>query len=96
VIEDKMNTKINLIIVSVVILIIIVILSVFLLIKKSEKNSEELVVERGEKIERIEGSKDFDERFIKSNNPKSKRLKIILRFVFYKIDISPSQIRKRT
>ena len=31
---------------------------------KSEKNSEELVVERGEKVERIEGSKDFDERFI--------------------------------
>jgi hypothetical protein len=49
---------------SVVILIIIVILSVFLLIKKSEKNSEELVVERGEGVERIEGSKDFDERFL--------------------------------
>jgi len=91
-----MNTKKKLIVVSVVILIIIVILSVFLLIKKSEKNSEELVVERGEKIERIEGSKDFDERFIKSNNPKSKSLKIILRFVFYKIDISTSQIWKRT
>jgi len=63
-IEDKMNTKINLIIGSVVILIIIVILSVFLFIKKGEKKSEELVVERGEKVERIEGSKDFDERFI--------------------------------
>ena len=62
--EDKMNTKKKLIVVSVVILIIIVILSVFLFIKKSEKNSEELVVERGEKVERIEGSKDFDERFI--------------------------------
>jgi len=59
-----MNTKINLIIGSVVILIIIVILSVFLFIKKGEKKSEELVVERGEKVERIEGSKDFDERFI--------------------------------
>jgi len=63
-IEDKMNTKKKLTVVSVVILIVIVILSVFLLIKKSEKNSEELVVERGEKVERIEGSKDFDERFI--------------------------------
>jgi len=59
-----MNTKKKLIIGSVVILIIIVIVSVFLFIKKSEKNSEELVVERGEKVERIEGSKDFDERFI--------------------------------
>jgi hypothetical protein len=95
-IEDKMNTKINLIIGSVVVLIIIVILSIFLFIKKSEKKSEELVVERGERVEKIEGSKDFDERFIKSNNPKSKSLKVILRFVFYKIDISPSQIRKRT
>jgi len=63
-IEDKRNTKINLIIGSVVILIIIVILSVFLFIKKGEKKSEELVFERGEKVERIEGSKDFDERFI--------------------------------
>jgi predicted membrane protein len=89
-------SKRNLIIGSVVILIFIVILSVFLFVKQSEKKSEELVVERGEKVERIEGSKDFDERFIKSNNPKSKSLKIILRFVFYKIDISPSQIRKRT
>ena len=49
---------------SVVILIVIVLVSAFLLINKSEKNSEELVVERGEKVERIEGSKDFDERFI--------------------------------
>ena len=57
-------SKRNLIIGSVVILIVIVILSVFLFIKKSEKNSEELVVEKGEKVERIEGSKDFDERFI--------------------------------
>jgi len=89
-------SKRKLIIGSVVILIFIVILSVFLFVKQSEKKSEELVVERGEKVERIEGSKDFDERFIKSNNPKSKSLKIILRFVFYKIDISPSQIRKRT
>jgi len=63
-IEDKMSTKKKLIIGSVVILIIIVILSVFLFIKQSEKKSEELVVERGEKVERIEGSKDFDERFI--------------------------------
>jgi len=63
-IEDKMSTKKKLIIGSVVILIIIVIVSVFLFIKKSEKNSEELFVERGEKVERIEGSKDFDERFI--------------------------------
>jgi hypothetical protein len=94
--EDKMNTKKKLTVVSVAILIVIFILSIFLFIKKSEKKSEELVVERGEKIERIEGSKDFDERFIKSNNPKSKSLKVILRFVFYKIDISPSQIRKRT
>jgi len=59
-----MNTKINLIIGSVVILIVIVLVSISLFIKKSEKNSEELVVERGEKVERIEGSKDFDERFI--------------------------------
>jgi len=59
-----MNTKKKLIFGSVVILIIIGIVSVFLFIKKSEKNSEELVVERGEKVERIEGSKDFDERFI--------------------------------
>jgi len=95
-IEGAMSTKKKLIIGSVVILIIIVILSVFLFIKKSEKNSDELVVERGEKVERIEGSKDFDERFIKSNNPKSKSLKIILWFVFYKIDISPSLIRKGT
>jgi len=57
-------SKRKLIIGSVVVLIIIVILSVFLFIKKSEKNSEELFVERGEKVERIEGSKDFDERFI--------------------------------
>jgi len=57
-------SKRNLIIGSVVILIIIVILSVFLFVNKSEKKSEELVVERGEKVERIEGSKDFDERFI--------------------------------
>ena len=89
-------SKRNLIVVSVVILIIIVVLSIFLFIKKSNKDSDELVVERGEKVERIEGSKDFDERFIKSNNPKSKSLKIILRFVFYKIDISPSLIRKGT
>jgi len=59
-----MNTEKKLIIGLVVILIVIVILSVFLFIKKSEKNSDELVVERGEKVERIEGSKDFDERFI--------------------------------
>ena len=59
-----MNTKINLIIGSVVILIVIVLVSIPLFIKKSEKKSEELVVERGEKVERIEGSKDFDERFI--------------------------------
>jgi uncharacterized protein YpmB len=57
-------SKRNLIIGSVVILIVIVILSVFLFMKKSEKKSEELVVERGERVERIEGSKDFDERFI--------------------------------
>jgi hypothetical protein len=57
-------SKRNLIIGSVVILIIIVIVSVFLFIKESEKKSEELVVERGGKVERIEGSKDFDERFI--------------------------------
>ena len=57
-------SKRNLIIGSVVILIVIVILSVFLFMKKSEKKSEELVVERGEKVERIEGSKDFDERFV--------------------------------
>jgi len=95
-IEDKRNTKKKFIIGSVVILIVIVIISVFLFTKKSEKNSEELVVERGEKVERIEWSKDFDERFIKSNNPKSKSLKIILRFVFYMIDISPSLIRKGT
>jgi uncharacterized membrane protein len=63
-IEDKMNTKKKFIIGSVVIVIVIVILSIFLFIKKSEKKSEELVVERGEKVERIEGSKDFDERFI--------------------------------
>jgi hypothetical protein len=63
-IEDNINTKKKLIIGSVVILIIIVILSVFLFIKKSEKKSEELLVERGGKVERIEGSKDFDERFI--------------------------------
>jgi len=63
-IEDKMNTKKKLTVVSVVILIVIVILSVFLFMKKSEKKSEELVVERGGKVERIEGSKDFDERFI--------------------------------
>ena len=61
--ESRIDKK-DLIIGSVVILIIIVILSVFLFIKKSEKNSEELFVERGEKVERIEGSKDFDERFI--------------------------------
>jgi len=63
-IEQKMNTKKKLIIGSVVILIVIVILSVFLFIMKRDKNSEELVVERGENVERIEGSKDFDERFI--------------------------------
>jgi hypothetical protein len=57
-------SKRNLIIGSVVILIFVFALSVFLFIKKSEKESEELVVERGEKVERIEGSKDFDERFI--------------------------------
>jgi uncharacterized protein YpmB len=57
-------SKRKLIIGSVVILIFIVILSVFLFVKQSEKKSEELVVERGEKVERIEGSKDFDERFI--------------------------------
>jgi hypothetical protein len=57
-------SKRNLIIGSVVIVIVIVIVSVFLFIKQSEKKSEELVVERGEKVERIEGSKDFDERFI--------------------------------
>jgi len=58
------DTKKKLTVFSVVILIVIVILSVFLFIKKSKKKSEELVVERGEKVERIEGSKDFDERFI--------------------------------
>ena len=63
-IEGAMSTKKKLIIGSFVILIVIVILSVFLFIKKSKKKSEELVVERGEKVERIEGSKDFDERFI--------------------------------
>jgi len=62
--NEGFMSKRNLIIGSVVILIVIVILSVFLFIKKSEKNSEELVVEKGEKVERIEGSKDFDERFI--------------------------------
>jgi len=61
-IKDEMNTKKKVIIFSVVILIVI--LSVFLFIKKSEEKSEKLVVERGEKVERIEGSKDFDERFI--------------------------------
>jgi len=79
-IEDKMNTKKKLIIGSVVILIVIVILSVFLYIKKSEKNSEELVVERGEKVERIEGSKDFDEKFIdkaKGEIDKEKAIKYI-------------------
>jgi hypothetical protein len=58
------DTKKKLIVVSVVILIIIFILSVFLFIMKRDKNSEELVFERGEKVERIEGSKDFDERFL--------------------------------
>jgi len=57
-------SKRNLIIGSVVILIVIVLVSISLFIKKSEKESEELVVERGEGVERIEGSKDFDERFI--------------------------------
>ena len=63
-IEDKMNTKKKLIFGLVIILIVIVILSVFLCVKWSKRDSEELVVERGEKVERIEGSKDFDERFI--------------------------------
>jgi len=63
-IEDEMNTKKKLIFGSVVILIIIFILSVFLLVKRSKRDSEELVVEKGEKVERIEGSKDFDERFL--------------------------------
>jgi uncharacterized protein YpmB len=57
-------SKRKLIIGSVVILIVIVLVSISLFIKKSEKKSEELVVERGERVERIEGSKDFDERFI--------------------------------
>jgi len=79
-IEQKMNTKKKLIVVSVVILIVIVILSVFLLIKRSNKDSEELVVERGEKVERIEGSKDFDERFLgraKGEIDKEKAIKYI-------------------
>jgi len=62
--EDKMNTKKKFIIGSVVILIFVFALSVFLFVKWSKRDSEELVVERGEKVERIEGSKDFDERFI--------------------------------
>ena len=63
-IKDMRDTKKKLTVVSVVILIFVFALSVFLFINKSEKNSEELVVERGERVERIEGSKDFDERFI--------------------------------
>jgi uncharacterized protein YpmB len=61
--ESRIDKK-DLIIGSVVILIIIVILSVFLFIKKSEKNSEELIFERGVGVGSIEGRKDFDERFM--------------------------------
>jgi hypothetical protein len=61
--ESRIDKK-DLIIGSVVILIIIVILSVFLFIKKSEKNSEELIFERGVGVGSIEWSKDFDERFM--------------------------------
>jgi len=75
-----MNTKKKWIIGSFVILIFVFALSVFLFIKKSEKKSEELVVEWGEKVERIEGSKDFDERFVdraKGEIDKERALKYI-------------------
>ena len=62
--NEGFMSKRNLIIDSFVILIIIVILSVFLFIKKSEKNSEELIFERGVGVGSIEGRKDFDERFM--------------------------------
>jgi len=87
IIEDEMNTKKKLIIGSVVILIIIVILSVFLFIKKSEKNSDELVVERGEKVERIEGSKDFDERFIDKTTGEIEKEKAI-KYIDSEIEIT--------
>jgi len=82
-----MNTKKKLIFGSVVILIIIVIVSVFLFIKKSEKKSEELVVERGEKVERIEGSKDFDERFIDKATGKIDKEKAI-KYIDSEIEIT--------
>ena len=86
-IEDKMSTKKKLIIGSVVILIFVFALSVFLLIKKSEKNSEELVVERGEKGERIEGSKDFDERFIDKATGEVDKVKAI-KYIDSEIEIT--------
>jgi len=90
-IEDKMSTKKKLIIGSVVIVMIIVILSVFLLIKKSEKNSEELFVERGEKVERIEGSKDFDERFLDKARGEIDKEKAI-RYIDSEIEITKRAI----
>ena len=87
IIEDEMNTKKKLIIGSVVILIIIVILSVFLFMKKSEKKSEELVVERGERVERIEGSKDFDERFIDKTTGEIEKEKAI-KYIDSEIEIT--------
>jgi len=90
-IEDKMNTKKKLIIGLVIILIIIVILSVFLFIKKSEKNSEEIFVERGEKVERIEGSKDFDERFVDKATGEVDKVKAI-RYIDSEIEITKRAI----
>ena len=82
-----MNKKKKLIIGSVVILIIIVILSVFLFIKKSEKKSEELVIEMGERVERIESGKDFDERLIDKATGEIDREKAI-RYIDSEIEIT--------